>query len=312
MALLTVALNNGLTMPLVGLGTWKSKKGEVHNAVKAAIEVGYRHIDCAHIYQNEDEVGQALREAFEAGTVKREDLWVTSKLWNNSKMSNEMVEEGCRATLKNLGLEYLDLYLVHWPVVTQTNGEGAELKPSLAENWAAMELLVEKGLVKSIGVSNYSAKKLQSLKATAKIFPAVNQVELHPLWRQDGLLKACAEMGTHVTAYSPLGSPDSADQFKHNGRKVLDVPELKAIGDKYGKTAAQVALRWGVQRGTSIAPKSVTPSRIAENFDVQSWTLTDEEMAQLSALEPQERMLSGLFWCTEKGPYKTLTDLWDE
>lgn len=196
-------LNNGLTIPAVGLGTWNSvKEGEVQAAVAAAVSAGYRHIDCAWVYKNEKEIGVAFNEIFTSGTVKREDMFITSKLWNDFH-AKEDVEKMCRTTLSDLQLTYLDLYLIHWPV---TGVEGEELTPTIKETWLAMEELVAKGLVKTIGVSNFSAKRLRAMKEYATIFPAVNQVELHPQWRQAELLTACAEMGVHVTAYSPLGS----------------------------------------------------------------------------------------------------------
>ena len=176
-----------------------------------------------------------------------------------------------------------------------------------------MEALRAAGKAKSIGVSNWSAKKLRAMKAHARVFPAVNQVELPPLNRQDDLLTACAEMTTHVTAYSPLGSPDSAAQIKHDGATVMEHPTIQKVAAATNKSAAQVLIRWAVQRGTSVVPKSVTATRIASNFDVVGgWSLTDVQMAELSSIEPQKRMLHGQFWCNPKGPYKTASDLWDD
>eukprot|EP00308_Calcidiscus_leptoporus_P001388 CAMPEP_0119353614 /NCGR_PEP_ID=MMETSP1334-20130426/2726_1 /TAXON_ID=127549 /ORGANISM="Calcidiscus leptoporus, Strain RCC1130" /LENGTH=312 /DNA_ID=CAMNT_0007366931 /DNA_START=88 /DNA_END=1026 /DNA_ORIENTATION=- len=302
-----VRLNDGREMPLVGLGTWKSKEGEVKAAVKAAVVGGYRHIDCAAIYKNEHEVGEALAELFAEGSVTREELWVTSKLWNDSHAGQD-VPEACAKTLAALQLEYLDLYLIHWPV---TGCTGPALAPAIEETWLAMEALQAAGKVKSIGVSNFSAKKLAAMKAYAKVFPAVNQCELHPRWRQDALVGACSDLGTHLTAYSPLGSPDSASMIKHNGASVMAAPEVKAVAADVGRTPAQVLIRWAVQRGTSVVPKSVTPSRIESNFDVLAWELSEQHMATLASIEPQERMLHGQFWCNAAGPYKTLEDLWD-
>jgi alcohol dehydrogenase (NADP+) len=303
-------LNDGRLMPLVGLGTWKSKPGEVKAAVKAAVKAGYRHIDCAAIYRNEHEVGEALSELFAEGIVTRKELWITSKLWNDFHKAAD-VPQACDKSLKDLQIEYLDLYLIHWPVATNCTGE--KLSPSTEETWGAMEALKAAGKAKSIGVSNWSARKLRNMKAHAKVFPAVNQVELHPLNRQDALLAACAELGTHVTAYSPLGSPDSAAQIKHDGATVMENAVVQRVAAEVGKSAAQVLIRWAVQRGTSVLPKSVTPSRIESNFDViGAWALSDSQMAELSAIEPQKRMLHGQFWCSPKGPYKTIADLWDE
>jgi len=304
-----VTLNDGRKMPQVGLGTWKSKPGEVKSAVKAAVKCGYRHIDCAAIYKNENEVGEALSELFAEGVVKRDELWITSKLWNDFHAAGD-VPSACAKTLADLKLEYLDLYLIHWPVAT--NCTGAELTPSVEETWGAMEALQSEGKVRSIGVSNWSAKKLAAMRAHAKVFPAVNQVELHPKNRQDALLSACAELGTHLTAYSPLGSPDSAAMIKHEGATVMALPVVTDIAAAVGRTPAQVLVRWAVQRGTSVVPKSVTPSRIEANLDVVDWELSDAQMAQLSSIEPQERMLHGRFWCNAAGPYKIPADLWDD
>ena len=306
-----IKLNDGRSLPQLGLGTWKSKEGEVKAAVKHAVNSGYRHIDCAHIYKNEHEVGEALSELFAEGVVNREDLWITSKLWNDFH-APDAVDGACDVTLKNLQLEYLDLYLIHWPVVTGC--EQAELSPTIAETWGAMEALVTAGKSKSIGVSNFSAKKLAAMKAHATIFPAVNQVELHPMLRQDALLAACKALGTHLTAYSPLGSPDSSSMIGHSGTSVMELPVVMEIAAATGKTPAQVLIRWGLQRGTSVVPKSVTPERIEGNFkDVLSFELTEEQMASLNAVEPQLRMLHGRFWTKpETGPYKTIAELWDD
>ena len=306
-----VVLNDGRLMPLLGLGTWKSNPGEVKAAVKAAVQCGYRHIDCAAIYKNEHEVGEALAELFAEGVVTREELWITSKLWNDFHESAK-VESACDQTLADLQLTYLDLYLIHWPVVTNSTAASYdEMTPSTAETWAAMEQLVRAGKCKSIGVSNFSAKKLRGMKAHATVFPAVNQCELHPKHRQDGLLAAAAELGTHMSAYSPLGSPDSSKMIGHQGQSVMALAEVVEVAAEMGKTPAQVLIRWAVQRGTSVLPKSVTPERIAGNLAVLDWELSEAQMARLSGVEAQERMLHGAFWC-KKGPYKTVADLWDE
>lgn len=305
----TVTLNNGLKMPQVGLGTWKTKgDSTVGQAVQAAVRRGYRHIDTAAIYGNEKEIGAALAELFAEGVVRREDLWITSKLWNSMHATDD-VRRAIAQTLADLRLSYLDLYLIHWPV---TGVAGPTLQPTIEETWKAMEKLVESGQCRAIGVSNFSAKKIEAMLSYAKVVPAVNQVELHPRLRQDGLLKYCADVGVHVTAYSPLGSPDSAAMFKHAGGSVMQHSTVQDVAQQTGKSPAQVLVKWAMLRGTSVIPKSSNADRIVANFDVFDWSLTDAQMAQLSTLEPQERMIDGSFWLNDVGPYKTVADLWDE
>lgn len=271
-----------------------------------AIRHGYRHIDAAWCYKNQDEVGAAIKEAIDSNIVTRADLWVTTKLWNNFH-DREAVEPHLRDSLNQLKLDYVDLYLIHWPV---SGNEGESLTPSLAETWAGMEDVLDKGLVKAIGVSNYGIEKLEAMKEYARVMPVVNQVELHPVWRNDPLLAKCAELNIHVTAYSPLGSPDSAEMLNRTCPVVLEHPLIARISEETGHTPGQVLIRWGLQRGTSVIPKSVTPSRIEQNFDMFTWELSAEHMQALSSLEPQERMLAGGFWCKENGPYRTVDQLW--
>mmetsp|Transcript_33914 Transcript_33914/g.85837 ORF Transcript_33914/g.85837 Transcript_33914/m.85837 type:complete len:328 (-) Transcript_33914:297-1280(-) len=303
-------LNTGHSIPLVGLGTWKAAKGEVKQAVIAAVRAGYRHIDCAAIYGNEHEVGEALAQLWAEGVVRREDIFVTSKLWN-SEHAPERVEGALRKTLADLGLEWLDLYLIHWP---SSAVPGPTVTPPLIDTWRAMEGLVDKGLVRSIGVSNFSAPKLQGLLDQARIKPAVNQVEAHPYWRNGALLAWCRARGIHVTAYSPLGSPDSAAIMQRDAsiEGPLKDAAVADVGARLGRNAGQVLIRWGVQRGTSVLPKSVKPERIASNLDVVSWSLPEPDFQRISTLATQVRMVAGTFLLTPQGPYKTLEDLWEE
>ncbi|XP_071089915.1 1,5-anhydro-D-fructose reductase-like [Haliotis cracherodii] len=289
--------SNGKSMPVFGLGTWQSPKGEVAEAVKAAIAYGYRHIDCAWVYGNEAEVGQAIKAKIDDGTVKREDLFITTKLWNTFHRP-DLVEGAMKDSLERLGLSYVDLYLIHWPVAFK-EGTG-EIMPRDADGililsdadyldtWKEMELLVEKGFTKSIGVSNFNSEQLQRLLQTEglKYAPVTNQVEINPYIPNNKLISFCREKGIAITAYSPLGSADHP-AFRSDAafRRLFDEPSLQEIGKKYGKTVAQVVLRWGLQRDTIVIPKSVTPSRIKENFQVFDFQLTEEEMNVVSALD---------------------------
>jgi diketogulonate reductase-like aldo/keto reductase len=303
-----IALKNGLVMPSVGLGTWKSQPGEVKVAVYEALKLGYRHLDCAWEYKNQHEVGEGIAQAISEGLVKREDFWVTSKLWNDFHAEAD-VEPHLRETLEQLQLEYLDLFLIHWPA---TSIEAPTLTPPYSETWAAMEGLVEQGLVKSIGVSNMTIKKLEAMKEFAKIAPVVCQGEMHPLFRQDELLQYCKGEGIHWTAYSPLGSSDSADKFHHTGHALLKHDTVLKVAAETEKSPGQVLIRWALQHGSAVIPKSVHPERIRENFEVWDWALSAEQFEALSSLTPQARLLLGDYLVKPGGPYKSVAELWDE
>ena len=256
-------LNNGVEMPLVGLGTWKSKDGVVGEAVKAAIRAGYRHIDCAHCYDNEPEVGAALQELIKAGEVTRDELFIVSKLWN-TKHEERDVERALRHTLSSLRLERLDLYLVHWPLAwrrtegatenfprradgsgpecdhEQPRDDGREGLVDPSETWRGMEGVYGAGLTRAIGVSNFSEAQLVALAAGAHVPCAVNQVESHPMLPQRSMLAYCRQHGIVVTAYSPLGSPDNVRARKESDPSLLGNERIAAIGARHGKSAAQV------------------------------------------------------------------------
>ncbi|KAL3131044.1 hypothetical protein ABBQ38_000362 [Trebouxia sp. C0009 RCD-2024] len=302
-----VTLNNGEKMPVLGLGTWKGKPGEVEASVQTALRVGYRHIDCAKAYGNQTGIGQALQDLYKEGKVSRKDFWLTTKLWNTD---HGEVRKNCLESMKELQTEYLDLYLVHWPV---TPHKGSELTPSMKDTWQQMEKLVEEGLVKSIGISNFSVKKVEDLLQYAKIAPAVNQVELHPYFRNEKLHKYCDSKKIHLTAYSPLGTPDSAAQQNRSDQTphLMSDPSVKKIADKHGKHTAPILIRWAIQNGTSVIPKATGVSHIQGNLDALNFELTPEEFQAIGSLKLQMRMLVGAEWLDPAGPYKTAEELWD-
>lgn len=295
----SITLNSGQTIPSVGLGTWKSEKNKVGDAVYYAVaKAGYRHIDCAAVYGNEKEIGNAFKKIFDEGKVKREEVFVTSKLWN-TEHDPALVEAACRKTLEDLQLDYLDLYLVHWGIAFP---HGGDIEPMgedglvkrvpvpLIDTWRAMEKLVEKGLVKSIGVANYTVPMIIDLLAYSKVKPVMNQVEVHPYNSQTELMEFCHKMGIAVTAYSPFGSQGKeTDKPINNG-------VIAGIADAHKKSPAQVLVRWLNQRGIVTIPKSVNPERIADNLDIYGFKLSDAEMEEISKLERGHRFVDPIDW----------------
>ncbi|MED4727293.1 aldo/keto reductase [Aneurinibacillus migulanus] len=258
-------LSNGVKMPRVGLGVWKSKEGsEVENAVKAAIKAGYRSIDTAAVYGNETGVGKALQEC----GVPREELFITTKVWN-ADQGYDSTLQAFETSLNKLGLEYIDLYLIHWPV-----------KGKYKDTWRALEKLYKEERVRAIGVSNFQPHHLDDLMADSEIKPMVNQVEFHPLLNQKELRAYCKKHEIQMEAWSPLGQ----------GGELLKHPVLIEIGDKYGKTAAQVILRWDLQHEIVTIPKSVHEERIIQNADVFDFTLSAEDMERIDALNEDKRI----------------------
>lgn len=299
-------LNNGPSIPQVGLGTWRGKEGQVGQAVRTALRAGYRHIDCAKAYGNQAEVGDAFQTIFKEGKIKREDVWITSKLWNTDHKSEDVIK-GCKETISELQCDYLDLYLMHWPAV-----KGEKMIP-IKETWQAMEKLVDEGLCKSIGISNFSVKKTEELLSYARIKPAVNQVELHPYFRNDKLHNFCKQHDVHITAYSPLGSVDSRSAFADPNAVpwLLEDPVVKEIADKHHKGPAQICIRWAIQNGTSVIPKATSEAHIRSNLDVLDWSLSGEEFDRLSGLGHQMRMVDGSDFVLPAGPWPDLMTLWD-
>jgi len=289
-----IKLGDGHQMPIIGLGTWKSSPGDVYTAVCHAIDAGYRHIDCALAYQNEHEVGKAIREKIAAGVIKREDIFVTSKCWNTFHPKH-LVAESFNRTMADLDIGYLDLYLMHWPISYK---DGGEIFPrddkgnmittveDFVETWKGMEELHKAGKVKSLGVSNFNSEQLTRILNEGTIKPVMNQVECHPYLNQTQLLNFCKERQIALTAYCPLGSPDRPSPMKaKNEPTLLDHPVIKEIAAKYNKTNGHVLIKFQVQRGIVVIPKSVNPSRMKANLDVFDFELSSEDLAKLNALD---------------------------
>ncbi len=259
-------LHNGIEIPYVGLGVFLMKNPEeTENAIRAAIDTGYRSIDTAAVYENEESVGKAIKET----TVSRDELFVTSKVWN-SDQGYDSTLKAFEESLKRLDMDYLDLYLIHWPV-----------QGKYKDTWRALERLYSEGVVKSIGVSNFHQHHLEDLLSSSNEVPVLNQIELHPRLNQHELRAYCASQQIAVEAWSPIARG-----------KLLDDPTLMEIGNKHGKTSAQVILRWHLQNDVIIIPKSVNPERIKENGDLFQFTLTDREMEQIDALNKNERFFA--------------------
>ena len=292
-------LSSGHSIPLLGLGTWRSPAGAVESAVKAALLAGYRHIDGAWTYGNEAEVGEGIRQAIAAsgGTLRREDLFITSKVWNNQLLPDDLAA-CCADSLSKLGTDYLDLYLIHWPIAFKRMDRASPLTNKFAENdahtdryyewvdlqdtWRAMEQLVQRGLVRSIGVSNHNQRQIDRILSYCTIAPVTNQVECHPYLNQRRLRAYLQQHNMTLTAYSPLGNV--ARDAAEAALSPLNDPHLKQLAHKHSRTVAQVILRWHVQQGTIPVPKSVTDSRIVENGAVFDFVLSDEDMAVVDGL----------------------------
>lgn len=309
-----LTLHTDSKMPALGLGTWQAAKGEVGQAVSKALSIGYRHIDCAHVYGNETEIGEALTSTH----VPRQELWITSKLWNNSQRPQD-VRTALVNSLKALCLDYLDLYLIHWPVqishMVMYPQSATDLIPWTTEHaletWGALEECVKEGLVRHIGTSNFSTKKIQVLLDNCTVRPAVSQVEMHPYLQQNRMRKFCADNGIIVTGFAPLGSKHRpAHQIKEGEPSLFDHPDIIAIAEKYETTPATILLGWAMTRNTSVIPKSTNPMRLQQNLAAADIVLDEKDMTVIKGLDAGYRFLDGSHWMMEGSSY-TSKNLWD-
>jgi D-xylose reductase len=304
-------------IPQVGFGLWKIAQNDCADVVYQAIKTGYRHLDSASDYGNEKAVGEGIKRALDDGLCQRSDLWVTSKLWNTYH-AKEHVSLALERTLSDLQLEYLDLYLVHFPISLQfvpfdtryppewvfdPEAESPMMKTSkvpLNETWGAMEEMRSQGLTKQIGVCNYTSGLLHDLMSYAKHKPDVLQIESHPYLTQERLIRLAKNYGLAVTAFSPLGASSYFElDMAREGESVLETSVVKEIADRLGKTSAQVVLRWGVQRGTSIVPKSTRVERMKENLNIFDFELSTEDMLSISALNQNRRFNDPGHFCED-------------
>lgn len=312
----TLKFQNGDTMQAIGLGTWKASGNELKKAIKDAVYAGYRHIDTARNYENEEIIGEALAEIFAEGEIFREDVFITSKLWNDSHAEGQVIP-ALQESLKKLKLNYLDLYLIHWPVAFR-HGIDFPKKPEdyltpdeapIIETWKQMEKAKKDGMAKHIGVSNFSEKKLKDLISKATIKPEMNQVELHPLLQQEALLEYCKSEDILVTAYSPLGSGDRNKAMKASDEpNMMDINILKEIARDRSATVAQILIAWHNHRGCAAIPKSTTKDHIISNFKAADVALTDADMKKIAKLDCHYRYINGKFFEEESKGYKNLYD----
>lgn len=287
-------LSDGRNIPALGLGTYKLTIEEADDLIKfALLEAGYRHIDGAWIYGNERPIGQAVRSVIDSGKLKRDDIWITSKCWND-KHRQSQVMDSCKESLANFGLDYLDLFLIHWPMGYDNNPESGINKISdvdYLETWKGMEDVYKAGLAKSIGVSNFTVSQLERLLANCSIKPTVNQIEVNPYFSNDDLVDYCKSQGILVTCYSPLANVSRVEIVANHHDLSKDAHLIK-IGAKYNKSWAQVALRYNYQRGLSIIPKTKSKQRLIENISIFDFQLTQQDMETIKSINKNVRTIT--------------------
>lgn len=297
-----ITLNTGAYVPMIGLGTWNAAPDKVGEAVEYALaQCGYRHLDCAAVYHNEKEVGQGIGNILAHGDIKREELFITSKLWNTDHARGN-VAVACKKTLHDLGLDYLDLYLMHFGIAITHGAHDEPLNEKgyvitagipIRETWEAMEDLVRVGFVKAIGVANFTAPMLLDLLSYAKRKPAMNQIELHPYLQQESLVQFCRYKNIAVTAYSPLGTPGA---LKSEDPVLLKDEVIQKIAKHHVKSPGQILIRWAIERDTIAIPKSINSNHIKENREVFDFTLSAEELDAIKGLDKKYRFVNPADW----------------
>ncbi len=316
-------LHTGEKMPGIGLGTFGSDRftaTQVAEAVKDAVAVGYRHIDCASVYANEKEIGQSFREILDSGAVGREELWITGKLWNNMHGQGDVLKS-CRQSLRDLQVEYLDLFLIHWPFPNyhapgcDVSSRSPDAKPYIHQNymktWRQMEQLVEMGLVRHIGTSNMTVPKLELLVRDATVKPACNEMELHPHFQQPGLFEFCATHQIQQIGFCPIGSPTRPDRDKTESDTVdIQDPVVQACAKRLNVHPAVVCVKWAVQRGQVPIPFSVFRHEFLSNLKATTENpLTEEEMKALAGVDKKCRLIKGQVFLWKDN--QSWEDLWD-
>lgn len=316
-------LNDGREIPALGLGTFGSDNysaQEIAGAVDFAVRNGYRHIDCASVYMNEAEIGEVLHNLISERVVTREELWITSKVWNDAHGDGAVIA-ACEKSLRDLKLDYLDLYLVHWPFPNyhapgcDGDARNPDSQPyrhaSYMRVWRQMELLVERGLVKSIGTSNMTIPKMELLLKDARILPVVNEMEIHPHFQQQDLFDYLVAKGIQPIGYSPIGSPKRPERDRSADDTVdIEDPVVVRIAERLNIHPAELCIKWGIQRGEVVIPFSVTPAKILGNLKAAAMpNISDEEMLQLAAIDKNCRLIKGQVFLWEGA--KGWEDLWD-